>query len=590
VIVRAEFALFAAATALSVVALVSASRRGDQAWRMPTAFLVGLAAAATPLLLYQFVDPTFAAGRALWEWTAAGGPTIQASYRLDGIGAIGIAATCGYAAAGLLASARSAASPRSLPALVLAIGFVSIAVVVTNDLVAAVVALAVLAALTAFATLLVAPPPSAMRLAAYLTAGLQGFVVGALLVARQGGASLAIADLAPTAISPGAVLATTAGAALFAGLYPFVPWRYERAQARAAEREPLRGLLAMPAGVAASLILVRFLGATSIDLSELSLPEIGPIPRSVLAAVVLIGFFVRARIRRRPSRRLVIVTALSLLILGAYPMLHWSYVVLAAALLTVLYAAAVSLALPEQWEVTRHDVTLAMLWVALACGTPVALASGLILLAAAAFGSLLESIWMPPHRAYIATVVTGTWMVVGVLGVAIGAGAAADPPTAIAAIAIAGGGLILILLQAGRRLAHGEAPLDLEVAAAIAALIASTLLGLLLEVPVADALRQMGRPLGPLEALFAIAALVVATVLVIAAGALRPFVPDLETVAARLQRFVWAADPVPAGVSAFRVLERAVTLSSAGFGLFEERAGVWLATILIVALLIWSTR
>src|SRR5205823_8348889 len=85
------------------------------------------------------------------------------------------------------------------------------AVVVTNDLVAAVVALAVLAALTAFATLLVAPAPSAMRLAAYLTAGLQGFVVGALLVARQGGPSLAIAVIAPTAVSPGAVLATTAG-------------------------------------------------------------------------------------------------------------------------------------------------------------------------------------------------------------------------------------------------------------------------------------------------------------------------------------------------------------------------------------------
>ena len=587
---RAEFALFAAAAALSVVALVSASRRSDQAWGVPTAFVVALAAAATPLLLYQFVDPAFAAGRALWEWTAAGGPTIQASYRLDGIGAVGIAATCGYAAAGLLASARSAASPRYLPSLVLAIGFVSIAVVVTNDLVAAVVALAVLAALTAFATLLVAPAPSAMRLAAYLTAGLQGFVVGALLVARQGGPSLAIAVIAPTAVSPGAVLATTAGAALFAGLYPFVPWRYERAQAAAAERGPLRGLLAMPAGVAASLILMRFLGATSIDLSELGLPGIGPIPRGILAVVVLVGFVVRARLRKRPSRRLVIVTALGLVILGAYPMLHWSYVVLAAALLTVLYAAAVSLALPEQWEVTRHDVTLAIFWVALACGTPVALASGLVVFAAAAFGSVLESVWMPPHRGYIATVVTGTWMVVGILGVAIGAGAVPDPPTAIAAIAIAGCALILVLLQAGRRLALGEAPLDLEVAAAVAGLIASALLGVLVEVPIADALKQIGRPLGPLDPLFAITALVIATVLVIAAGALRPFVPDLEAVASRLQRFVWAADPVPAGVSAFRVLERAVTLSSTGFGLFEQRAGVWLATILIVALLVWSTR
>src|SRR5438445_4065637 len=135
-----------------------------------------------------------------------------------------------------------------------------------------------------------------MRLAAYLTAGLQGFVVGALLVARQGGPSLAIAVIAPTAVSPGAVLATTAGAALFAGLYPFVPWRYERAQAAAAEREPLRGLLAMPAGVAASLILMRFLGATSIDLSELGLPWICPILSAILTAGATSGFCYRNRL------------------------------------------------------------------------------------------------------------------------------------------------------------------------------------------------------------------------------------------------------------------------------------------------------
>jgi hypothetical protein len=590
VIVRAEFALFAAAAALSAVALASASRRTDQSWRVPIALGLAIAAAAIPLLLYQFVDPSFAAGRALWEWTAAGGPTIQASYRLDGIGAIGIAATCGYAAAGLLASARSAASPRSLPSLVLAIGFVSIAVVVTNDLVAAIVALAVLAALTGFATLLVAPAPSAMRLAAYLAVGLQGFVVSALLVARQGGPSLALASIPPTSISPGTILAATAGAALFAGLYPFVPWRYERARAGAAEREPLRGLLAMPAGVAASLMLLRILGATSIDLSQLALPGIGPVVRAAGVAFVLVAFVVRARFRRRPSRRAVVFTALAIVALAAYPMLHWSHVVLAGALLTVLYAAAVSLALPEQWEVTRHDVTLATLWVALACGTPIALGAGLVVLAAAAFGSVLESVWMPPHRGYIATVVTGTWMVTGTIGVMVGAGQAADPTTAIAGIAVIGLVLLLVLLQAGRRLALGEAPLDLEIAAAVAALIASTLLGLLIEVPIADALVQIGRPVGPLDPTLAIASVVIAAILVVAAGALRPLVPDLETVASRLGRLVWAADPVPAGAAAFRALERAVTLSSQGFALFEQRAGVWLATILIVALLVWSTR
>jgi hypothetical protein len=47
---------------------------------------------------------------------------------------------------------------------------------------------------------------------------------------------------------------------------------------------------------------------------------------------------------------------------------------------------------------------------------------------------------------------------------------------------------------------------------------------------------------------------------------------------------------VPAGAATFRALERAVTIASAGFAVFEQRAGVWLAAVLIVALLVWSTR
>jgi hypothetical protein len=53
---------------------------------------------------------------------------------------------------------------------------------------------------------------------------------------------------------------------------------------------------------------------------------------------------------------------------------------------------------------------------------------------------------------------------------------------------------------------------------------------------------------------------------------------------------VWAADPVPTGVATFKALERAVTVATGGFALFEQRAGVWLAAVLIVALLVWSTR
>jgi hypothetical protein len=589
--VRAEFTLFAAAITLSLVALLVAPRRIAQAWRVPTALLVAAVGAVAPLLLYQLTDPSVSAGRALWEWSAAGGPTIQASYRLDGIATVAIAAGSAFVAAGLLANARSAASPRLLPSLALAIGFVFIAVVVTVDLVAAVVAIAVLAALTAFATLLVAPAPSAMRMAAYFAVGIQGFVVAALLIARQGGASLAFAAISPSAISPGAILAATAGAALFAGLYPFVPWRYRPALAlTAAEREPLRGLLAMPAGVAATIVLTRVLGVTSIDLSTLALPQVALIARLGLLALVLVGFAIRSRAQGRASRRGIVATIVAAAVLSGWDELHWSYVVLAAAALTVLYAAAVSLALPEQWEVARHDVTLATLWIALAVGTPIALAAGLFILVSAAFATLVESVWMPPHRAYIATMATSVWTVTGIIGLAAGAGEAANPVTAVVAVLVIVLVLGLELAHAGRRLAQGEAPPDLDIAASITALLSSALLASVLSLPIPEALEVLHRPLAPLDPVVALGAVVAATILVIAARMLRSLLPDFAALGGRLQRFVWAADPVPAGVAAFRTLERAVTVVSAGFALFEQRAGVWLAAVLIAALLVWSTR
>jgi hypothetical protein len=589
--VRAEFTLFAAAITLSLVALLVAPRRIRQAWRVPTALLVATLGAISPLLLYQLSDPALAAGRALWEWSAAGGPTIQAAYRLDGLATVAVSAGFAYVAAALLANARSASSPRFLPALALAIGFAYITVVVTIDLVAAAVAIAVLAAVSAFATLLVAPAPSAMRIAGYFAVGVQGFVVAALLIARQGGASLAFDAISPSAISPGAILAATAGAALFAGLYPFVPWRYQPAHALlAAEREPLRGLLAMPVGVAASIVLLRLLGATSIDLSTLGLPLTDQVPRLVLLGLVLVVFAVRSRARGRASRRGIVTVLVAAVVLAGWEELHWSYVVLAAAALTILYAAAVSLALPEQWEVARHDVTLATVWIAFAVGTPIALAAGLFILASAAFAALLESVWMPPHRAYMAIMATSVWTVSGIIALATGAANATDPTTAVAAVLVVMVVLVLELAHAGRRLAQGEAPPDLDIAAAVVALFSTALVATLLSLAIPEALALLRRRLDLIDPALAIGTVVAATILVIAARMLRPLLPDLGVFTARLQRFVWAADPVPTGVATFQALERAVTVASAWFGVFEQRAGVWLAAVLIVALLVWSTR
>jgi hypothetical protein len=197
---------------------------------------------------------------------------------------------------------------------------------------------------------------------------------------------------------------------------------------------------------------------------------------------------------------------------------------------------------------------------------------------------------MPPHRAYIATMATSVWTVTGVIGLATGAAAAADPATAIAAVLVIMVVLFLELAHAGRRLAQGEAPPDLDMAAAVSALFSTALVASLLSLPIPDALVVLRRPLEPIDPVVAIGTVVAATILVIAARMLRPLLPDLDALAARLQRFVWAADPVPAGAATFRALERAVTVASAGFAVFEQRAGVWLAAVLIVALLVWSTR
>ena len=150
--------------------------------------------------------------------------------------------------------------------------------------------------------------------------------------------------------------------------------------------------------------------------------------------------------------------------------------------------------------------------------------------------------------------------------------------------------LLLELAHAGRRLAQGEAPSDLDIAAAVAALFSTALVASLLSLPIPDALTLLRRPLEPIDPVIAVGTVVAATILVIAARMLRPLLPDLEVFATRLQRFVWAADPVPTGVATFKALERAVTVASAGFAVFEQRAGVWLAAVLIVALLVWSTR
>jgi len=585
VVVTAELPLICSAAALCVLLAALAARA------KPIAAGAALAACLVPLVLFTAIDPARAAGRALWEWSAAGGPTIRASYRFDGIAALGVAVAAAYAAAGLFGAARATTRHPLLPGAILSIGLVFFALAVSEDLIAGTVVLGVLASITILATLAVAPLPATTRLAAYLAVGIQFFVLAALLLSRFGGASFRFDAITPGSVSPGALLAASIGAALFAGLYPFIPWRF-RAQLRAPDLERLRGVITMPAGVAASLLLLRLLGATRGDVTSVGLPGISWEWRALATILVLVSVGVGAWRSRRITVRGMLIAAIFAVLLAAYPALHWAHFVLVAALLSVLYAAAVSLALPEQWAVVRYDVTLAAFWIALAVGTPTAIAGGLFILVADALVALAEAVWT---RGDYGVVIAGsTATMTGLIVIGLGSLAATD--SGAQGLAIAGLLAIaaLVLVHVGRRLDVADVPLFLDGLAAAAALGMTTLIGLAVSVPVYEGVAIVfGRPFEPGVAntpLGFLAAVAVATLLVVIARSLRPFMPDLAPFATRLRDVIAIADPVPAGHAAFAALDAITSRTTATFSLFEQRAGVWLATVLIIAVLVWSVR
>jgi hypothetical protein len=587
--VRAELILFVVALSLATLAIAFALPTRFARWRIPVTIAACAVAAFAPLLYFPFASTAQVRGAALWEWSAVGGPTIQASYRLDGLGTLAIGIGALFIAAALLATTRMTARHQLLRPTILLGGFVFITLVVTDDLIAGIVVLGALAAVTSFIALLMSPPPAAARLVAYLAAGMQGFVLAALLVSRFGGASFRFDAISPHAVTPGVVLAASIGAALFAGLYPFVPWGYRHEEA--GEREVLRGLLTMPVGFGATILLTRVLGITRIDLATLGLPGMISLDVAIAGAALLALFLFVSRRRPAARRRVLFVISIAALLFG-YDYLRWSHVVLAAALLSIAYAAAVALALPEQWAITKFDVVLATYWIALATGSPLALAGALVVVAGAGLDAIWGSLWMAPHHAYIATSISSTAMAAGVLAVGLGAFEAPDLATIALATLATLAVLALILADVGRRLSIPAVPTELDISAAVAAFLGTMMLALLLSTPLGDAAtRAFGRPLIRADLLPLVAAIVAfATLLVVAARAVRPFVPDLARVARRIDAVVSAADPVPTATSGFRLLSGSATTASAIFALFEERAGVWLALVLITTVLFWAVR
>ena len=584
----AELPLIASAAALALVGLLLATR---SKYALPAAIVAAIFACGAPLVLATLIDPANAAGRALWEWSAAGGPTVRASYRFDGIAAIGVAVGAAYAGAGLFGAARATRRHPLLPSAILALGLVFFALVVTEDLIAGTVVLGVLAAITVLAGLAVAPLPATTRLAAYLAVGIQFFVLAALLLSRFGGASFRFDAISPNSVSPGAILAASIGAALFAGLYPFIPWRF-RAQLRGPDLERLRGVITMPAGVAGSVLLLRLLATTRGDITAVGLPGLALEWRLVVALVALLAFAAAAWRARRLPRRLTILTVAMVAGLAGYDGIHWADVVLVATLLSVLYAAGVSLALPEQWEVVRYDVTLAAFWIALAVGTPTAIAGGLFILVADALVALAESVWA--RGGYVIVIAGSSATLTGLI--VIGSGSLATMDIGAEALSLAGLVAIglLVLVHVGRRLDRVGVPLALDGLAAASALGITTLIGLAVSVPLYQGVSLVfGRPFEPGIAntpVGFLAAIAVATLLVMIARSIRPFMPDLEPVAVRLRELIAVADPVPAGQFAFAALDAITSRTASIFNLFEQRAGIWLATVLIIAVLVWSVR
>lgn len=589
-LVRAELILLVVTISLAALAFAFAVPRHAPRWRIPLAAAFCVTSGLAPLLMYVALEPQERnAGHALWEWSAVGGPTIQASYRMDGLGTVGIALGALYVAAALVATTRVSARHQLLRPMILLNGLIFLALAVTDDLIAAIVVLGALAGVTSFIAMLVSPAAAVARITGYLAAGVQGFVVAALLISRFGGASFRFDAIAAEAMTPGVVLAASLGAALFVGLYPFVPWGYR--QEGAGERESLRGLLTMPAGLGATLVLVRILGVTRIDLATLGLPAIIS-PALIIIVVGLLALRFIVRRRKTGLRRRIALSFLVCVFILLYPFVHWSHLILIASLLTLAYAAAISLALPEQWPISRYDVVLAALWIALATGSPTAVAGGFIVLAGGGLGAVADAFWMPPHRSHITSMGSSTVIAAGAMTIGVGALEAPDLLTIALAVVAAAIVVGLELAHAGRRLNVAAVPADLDVSASIASFLGTVLVVLTLAIPVVDALvGAFARPitkgidevvtLVPLVAVFA-------TLLVVVARAVRVLLPEVNIVGTRLDRIVTSFDPVPIAAASFRALGGAATTFSAVFALFEERAGVWLALILIATLLIWA--
>src|SRR5262245_40119112 len=105
-VIRGELVVAIVAIALALIAIASILSGRLTRWRTPVAAIACGLSGLAPALLFPFLAPASVEGTALWEWSAVGGPTIQASYRLDGLAAAGLAIGALYGAAALISATR----------------------------------------------------------------------------------------------------------------------------------------------------------------------------------------------------------------------------------------------------------------------------------------------------------------------------------------------------------------------------------------------------------------------------------------------------------------------------------------------------
>lgn len=606
-----EFLLVLPAVGIVIATLPLAARLGRA---RPWLYAIAALASVLPLVTLARPEAARSVGRALWEVSTIGGPTAHAAYHIDALALIGAAVAALVSAAALARIGEARARRPALPALVVAQGLALLALAAVTDLVAAGLVAGTVAALTAAIGFLVAPAAAAARLAALLALGVQSFIATALLVARFGIASFDLDAVPSAAIGPDVLATMALGAALFCGLYPFVPWRYEapRSAPSGPPRAPpdpaavptsgtgrdalpaLRGALIFPTGVAGSILALRVVGAADGAPSSFTLPAASDTARLLVAAVVvLVAFFgavvpmLRRGRREAAFARLGVALAV-LAFIAAYPALRWSHAVALLALASVAYASVASAAHPAEWAVARFDARLGTLWAAVALGTPTAVAGGLFALLASAAALALEAAPLRGDVARHARAIARILVVLGPFAALAGIRESED----LGLVTLCGATLLWAgLVEAGHAVretrAEGIVPRRRRAFDALAAYAAALGLALIGGAAMVLATRDI---VGTTLSEEALPALAVALAFAAVLAAVLPEVPArLSRVpAALVRRALAAADPVPAAVLAYRSIEALSSRVAASFAVIEERAGVWLATLLIALALLWA--